>query len=410
MSQNPSLRSPEQAIGRWLPLGLVLATATQLRFGGIGPGDLLVGLTMIYGILTIRKIHPVSIYLLKFWAICLGSATLGMLVCMGQGRFLFTFLHDVVAWLLCVLVCFVVPGVLAEVGIGPILRRYVAWTGVGTTLLLFLGWLAPLGIGPIHPWYMIVRFVGWSENPNQLAIWLAPIPFLAFLVFPQSKGFFQKTLVVMAVLGSLIAGFLSSSDALVAGWFLGFVVASFLKLKKFISWRQPDAAAALRLWIVGCAAFFVFAWFSTQITEAFLGKWDGMFHRNGEGQDRLNRWGFAMEAIQSSPIVGFGPGSFSGPYFAFGHEEAHNTWLDWLLSTGLVGFLTLIVYQARLIRDLYLRGPVLISGAFSAYVGIMMFHYVFRHPLVWFFIIIATLVGYKEPEEGRVGFLKQATT
>ncbi len=81
---------------------------------------------------------------------------------------------------------------------------------------------------------------------------------------------------------------------------------------------------------------------------------------SGEAKSRLTIWPMAIKGAMERPIVGWGQESFNYLFYKYyeprmyNHEawfdRAHNVFLDWLVSAGLLGFLAyLILYGAALV-------------------------------------------------------------
>jgi len=114
-----------------------------------------------------------------------------------------------------------------------------------------------------------------------------------------------------------------------------------------------------------------------------------IYEEGGQGSERIDRWEFGVSVLESAPIVGFGPGSFSGRNGPYEGHEAHNTPIDWAASTGFVGLGLLIalvvVAVVRAARRRSYTDLIVLAGltVFSQ------FHYVLRQPLCWFLIFMA---------------------
>ena len=95
-----------------------------------------------------------------------------------------------------------------------------------------------------------------------------------------------------------------------------------------------------------------------------------------------------LEAIGHSPLVGWGPGAYSGTEHAFGGFEAHNTLVDWGTSTGGLGmilYLGLLFWCAlRVIRS----GSPWLLGALVAVLFDTLFGYSLRQPFFWLMLVL----------------------
>src|SRR5690606_20038575 len=103
---------------------------------------------------------------------------------------------------------------------------------------------------------------------------------------------------------------------------------------------------------------------------------------------RFTLWNNAWVIIKESPIIGFGPGAFSGLDGMGEGLEAHNSLIDWTISTGFIGaamLIALCLYAAWFCiraQNYALLFLLLSVGAFS------MAHNVVRQPIVWVYLVL----------------------
>ena len=104
----------------------------------------------------------------------------------------------------------------------------------------------------------------------------------------------------------------------------------------------------------------------------------------------------------ASPIFGLGPERLFGIEYPFVGSEAHNSLLDWLISSGIIGLTALLVLlifaSVRLLREkqwelLMALGALFIFGQA---------HHVLRHPLVWCIFTLALLAVSKKDKSIRL--------
>jgi O-antigen ligase len=194
--------------------------------------------------------------------------------------------------------------------------------------------------------------------------------------------------VALALAGITVVGIATLSDALVLawaatigllalGWWIGLVrTRRGLGRKAFASFGVP----LLLLAAVVTAG--------PSIAEFLDERAVSGYSEGGQGSDRLARWRFGMEAIEASPIVGLGPGSFSGPVAPFRGEEAHNSVIDWGMSTGLVGALAYLALLALIVRRCVAARDVLGLAGIVALFVFTTFHYAFRQPAFWMQLVL----------------------
>jgi len=113
------------------------------------------------------------------------------------------------------------------------------------------------------------------------------------------------------------------------------------------------------------------------------------FWQSGDLEIRRSLLVNGIKAWFESPIVGFGPGSYSGIDGAFQDMEAHSVLIDWGISTGLIGMIALIWLTVWLARCLWRTHHYALLGGLLALAVFGQFHHVLRHPLVWAFLVLA---------------------
>ena len=114
-------------------------------------------------------------------------------------------------------------------------------------------------------------------------------------------------------------------------------------------------------WVAGVAALLAlaltFAW--TRLPELRDGFGELLVVEGVEGNSRWDLWRGTVDSFARSPVVGSGLGSYrhvigldkpaTGTAVL---EQAHNDWLEWASTTGLVGILVLALFVAALVWPL----------------------------------------------------------
>lgn len=275
-------------------------------------------------------------------------------------------------------------------------------------------------------WYEGPRLQGLSINPNQIAfIAIAGLSFLATDEMLRRR-FDMMTLILS--FGCAIGGAFSESSAftfaLLAGSAIIFVHAIYVRFRyRAATGRKPPSFSeivpksfAIAL-VVSClhlgypliATHLKFPAVMTPAAQlqptqsqsscADSGRSEkaviasaqselcNILHSdNDQGGIRLRMWADALDLAKHSPIVGYGPGlHIRVPVIGSNAlQEAHNTILDILVVSGLIGLSGLFalmgwslyssVSNKRLYLFLILGSPMLVF---------MSFHYVGRQPLFW---------------------------
>ena len=380
--------------GTWLGIGVGLTAATQLRpIDGIpvGPGEAVLAIWVaasLAGLLTRGFIstNRGSAVLAGFWAAAFAILSVGWIVGLTLQRSQPGMARDVVALALSAAVfgvCFLLPDLGSRIRAA---QGAFLWTVVLPCLLfLALTAMGRLTLGPIRYWYFDVRFEGWAQNPNQLALAVLALPF--WCLFSISRVGNPGAYAVAAVLAILV-GLLSRSDALWLAWGVAFACFGAWQVVSLLRrGRVRRGRGILLLFVLPVVVIAILAALGRELLTVAGRGIVREYQENAQGSDRLRRWAHAVEVVRYSPAVGLGPGAFSGPSRPFQQEEAHNTLLDWASSTGFLGTLTLLALVGYVGAEVFRRRDgrsallLLALGIFAS------FHYVLRQPMFWLILL-----------------------
>ncbi len=398
------MRPATDRSGLMLGLGLGCSTATQFRGpGGIGPAEVLLGgwcLLAAVSLLRGRRLHLTfaATTFAAFWAIALTAIATGWLVGIATGVSANDSVRDLFAFLLSASVFGLL---LTREHAGDEARRaalvYSLVTVLGLGFLLLASLLRGGKLGPFDVWYFGLRFQGWATNPNQIALAVLPIPYLAFYLAPGRRRF-AKLFLALIALGAIGLGIITQSDALTVAWGLSLLVA----LTIGWVWRVTRpihgfwSSVSLKV-LIPASVLLAVVVNVPMFAHKVAAKTAERFSAAGQSEGRLERWRNGMISATTSPVVGLGPGPFSGPRNSFGHEEAHNTVVDWTASTGVVGFAGLLLLVATATIATVRRRSATLLGMLLALIFFMAFHYVMRQPAFWFVLLLPQLLPVERP-------------
>jgi hypothetical protein len=414
-----------------LALGLVLSTASQLRPTGlpVGPGELclVTWIALMLGgtrDLLRSKLTPALSRMLVFWALfatslCIGSMTAFAISDIHDPNL---FIHDSLAYPLLAAISLLAT---ADSSAGCRLQRsawlLVWFSNVFFAIQLAWGWNL-ISIPEMDPWYWD-RFRGLSENPNQLAIFCAISTFLSLHFAEHFPGVRRRLAALLCTILSVYVGRLTKSDTygliLVAGMLL------FLMLKLRTWLLMPGrkltfraAAAGLVLVaspIIGATALLFANLVEIETADLAKDMAKGTSEETSETANiRLDAWSRAIDRGIESGMLGLGPGPHIEipPTLVAARQdavepkyiehpqvngtpnfEAHNTFLDLFTQGGLIAVLSFGWLIATAFRLVY-RVPLDALTAMLCGITILcVFHLVIRHPLFWFAIAFAMVVG-----------------
>lgn len=396
-------RRPDAEVA-WFGIGVGLTTATQLRLSSfpVGPGEALLAAWAVWAWMRLppERLLPrtrLARALAAFGAVSLAAMLAGRWVAVARGYAPTDggALHDTLAFLFiaAVMVPFAAAPRLGERAPLAFLW-FVAMVVPPLAALAALG--DPLSPGPVevNAWQR-GRLRGWAANANQMALALVLIPFVLAAAARRDRRTWRRGMLGAVALLVPGLGWLTGSDALGVAWAGGAGVWILLVWLRAVrqapagSWARRVARGGVpALLLLGAAVCGPAA--ARAVRAHVAAEW--AFEGSGTQRAALLRHG--LEAWARSPVVGLGPGGHSGYRAPFQGEEAHNTLVDWGVSTGVVGAAALVVllafFAARVVRA---RDPLATAGL-AALLAYACFHYVMRQPVFW--LGLATVLALAE--------------
>lgn len=410
--------------------GLFFSIATHLRVltgGFFGPGEILLLVVALFGWVYGKPWQQLKNPIVLFWGLVVLTMSLGMLTGSLQGNWVirnalaYAFTGFVVVGLICLMRS------LSD----DLMRRTLALLALVAATCLWSGFVVYLiGDPALTQKFALndmgdVRYAGWSENPNQLALFFMPLPvWVAALwrdVFEPRLG--QMIGFVFLLLALMLMGLLVRSDGLFVVWVLEFLVLLVLRLRWDLKVSRMSLfgyAMAMVLCVLliktfahgevrksfQCAAQTLSQGLNPWKAQCYKGSFDdkeafrlGYSDPVEKTDIRADLWRNGMKAWLEAPVFGHGPGAYSwysnpdlqkraeaeGKF----REEAHNIPIDLLAQGGPLlalawcGLLFYLLVGAWRIHDSYSFSVVLMIGAFT------MFHYHIRQPYLWFVLIVS---------------------
>ena len=411
-----------------LSLGLLLATASQLRLGDlpIGPGEacLVLWLLLVPGRLG-PSLTPALSRMLIFWTLFLFAQSLGFLtgLFVGEPYDLRLLLHDAMAYpLLMAVGCLSV----AAPDASDRLRR-VAWllTAFGAASLAFqlaIGWKL-LDAPMIQPWFW-ERFRGWSANPNQLALLCVVHGALALHLADTATRLGGRVIAACCMILSLYVGRMTGSDTFTLVMVVSGPVFVAVKLRAWLlrpgrrltihSEFAGIIVLGLPLMLVSLVPAAVTAVADAESVTKDLAKNGGRELRQ-ESDLRFSLWTQAMQLGVTTSFLGLGPGphleiptsilaarnktkdqpeNLDHPQVSTAPNfEAHNSYLDVLTQGGVIAVLSLLWI---LIVSAWLAYRARLAGLVTLICGLGVFcmtGLIIRHPIFWFAVALCLVAG-----------------
>jgi hypothetical protein len=391
-----------------LAFGLLLSTATQLRFGEtpFGPGEICLALWL--GLFLCRQVsRPAPAWnaalarVVAFWLVLIVAESIGAMVGFATELFFDTthMIHDIIAYFfLFAIACAMAIELESEHR-----RRRVTWLvvlfGAGSLGLQVghaLG-MIPLPL-PVEPWFYD-RLKGWSLDANQLGLVAALLTVISLHLADTATARVRMIVAAACAVLALAVGVLTKSDSFTVGVLAAGVV--FLGIKS-LQWlatfeRGPTFRAALvSLALLGLPVLAVGAIpLGPAVADRLEAKSEAVYNEDSQGDLRFHLWAEAIEKGMGSGMLGLGPGPHltkkswkRSPPAKF---ESHNTPLELFVQGGLLALLAIAwLYASLLLATTRARLPAL-AALSCAFVVFSMFHFIIRHPIFWFGVVLCLL-------------------
>ena len=415
-----------------LALGLILSTTSQLRVEGaaVGPGEICLA---IWSFLMLTgeigrigpPITPVLGRLLTFWmlfacAMCLGTMT-GYAI--GDIHDPVWFAHDVFAYsLMAVLSCLWA----VEPGAGTRVRR-IAWL-IAICGAISLVIQACQGFGLIEfpgfdPWEWD-RLRGLSDNSNQLALSCAVIGLLSLHLAETSTELRKKAAAIACMIAAIVVGRLTKSDAFLLVILAAGPIYVPLKFRTWLTSSQRTmnlrSATAWIIVLMLPAVLAVAVPFAQDLVIAAETMTKEMTRGGGkkdtEDSTRLRFyiWKSAIGRGIESGMLGLGPGphleippslvekshdepkSVARPQKGLAPNfEAHNTVLDLFMQGGIPLLVSFGWIVGSALTRSYGNHLDAITTMLCGLIIFSMFHFIFRHPIIWFAIVYSLVLVFE---------------
>lgn len=422
-SQSPRSSRQRLALDVLLGCGILLTTASQFRAAGfpLAPGELLfviwIAAQSLRALGSQLEINDSFRILVLFWSVFFTGLSIGYVVTLAtndpyEPAWL---IHDVIAYLSASLFsCFSVAGPDEQRSLLYTSRAFVA-SGMIALLALALAGAELISLPVIDTWYWD-RFRGWSAIPNQLALLCLALGFLALDV---AGGIERSAIKISAAASSLLpfgVGWATKSDAFRIALLASGVCFCILSARQNPSFRSIAAlfrtpktlsflTASLALLAVSLPSSF------RSMEEAVSGLSRGSEENlTSNVNERGEIWRAGLDRAINAAMLGLGP----GPHLQIPDEivqgrqdstyqpanidhpevgeapnfEAHNTFIDVLVQSGVVGLCAYIsIIGLALFRSFRASRPALLSGLLALTI-FGSFHYSLRHPTLWLMIAL----------------------
>lgn len=377
-----------------LILGLVLAPMTELRIWKVGPSELLL---MLWSTKYIRGFFEGGLkhYLIRFWLLFYLTITAGMLYCLIFYPRESSGVDGLFTWFFMLYISLGVYAGMKKHSLSSILQileTVVILSAIWYFLLLMYSQRVSTHFLGARLWYARVRYTGGGSNPHQMAILSLGLMFVSFYFLCRVKLSLPKKTLHAACMGAhLYYLFLTRSTtawmAMAATYAVGFVLLVLL-LQRGVRDRQVTVIllSAFSLLLV-MVAF-------TQLYEKFY-NWVA---KDPNGLHRFQLFAYVLDPLSKNFLFGLGDGTHSNN----GISEFHNTYLEIIGMSGLIGVIIFVLFTYRLIKNLW-HDPFLLLLPLAYYVyGFAGFG--LRRLPYWVLTVMMIAISEKIPKTEGLGF------
>ncbi|UVK44020.1 polymerase [Mesorhizobium sp. AR07] len=399
-----------------LACGVAMSYAVRLTIPGlpVGYSELCLTLWILLSIGRVLaggrlEVTPALAQLARFWLLLTLALSVGAIT--GYLTTVLVFdplIHDTIAYLLLV---FITCLTAAEPDAGRHLRRtawwIIAFANAGFVVQLGLGW------GWIHqsgvdPWYWD-RFSGWSDNPNQLALYCALFGPLALHLATTTSNPWGRYFGLCSLVLTFFVGRLTKSDTYLYTTILTCLILLGLRVRAWLTAAGGKVSLSRQLALLFTVGFLPLAISMTPYAlsevasaEDFaksLTKDKGGQATAETAELRLYLWDEALDKGERSGSLGLGPGPHLdrppvvNQQFLPRPFEAHSTILDLYTQGGLISVLALVWMLASAALCAWRAKQ---DALLALVVSIAVFsvpHLIIRHPIVWFSLTICLVAG-----------------
>lgn len=241
------------------------------------------------------------------------------------------------------------------------------------------------------------RYVGFSDNPNQLGVLLCAYPVLALAALRRRSSRATRTLVLLGLLAAVLLAVLVRSNTVFAAYFLAAAVWAVLRFNLWdapahTGYRMGRLLVTLLFSAVALTGFLFYAQESIDKTES------------ADANGRFPLWLNAMDGILQSVFLGVGPGGQSGPQAPFQGDEAHNFLLDITLQGGLLSLLAYLLLVFCLFRHVLKQRSLLAACVLLAVLTQQVSHYTARQPIAWLYLLFPLVLAAPRGRPARPDF------
>lgn len=219
------------------------------------------------------------------------------------------------------------------------------------------------------------RFSALSLNPNQLAMFLLPVPFFSLALWKLGER--KLVIVILEIFSIVLVNVLVFGKSLFMAWIVGAMIIIFLGIPPKQRWCLKKHHVLLIA--ISLPIFFLIV--LPVALRFYVGDAPGSIE--GQGDVRLILWIHGLAAWVDAPLFGHGPGHYSGLDAPYEGMESHNLIIDWLSAYGLMGLLVLLAFVYWAFRVAFANSIWIAFALLTVLAAQSLFHFYARQPIFW---------------------------
>lgn len=378
---NHNLPAPREKIRIWdvlLLIGLALSPMTGLRIWKIGPAELLV---FIWGFrYALRRTIKMEI-LARFFIGFLGAMAFGTLC----GLIAAPEEVNLEGWPTWIYLMFVSLAMYQGLESNDLQYNERLLSGFATLAVLWqiiLFALAKTGVQFVFgaPLWFSNRYSGGGTNPHQVAVMLCGLIFVFLREVLKRRRVLWNLLLAAASINILLAT--KSSTGVLA-----VVFGAIFEAMVFINRGTKNEHRRIILILLELLVGAVLLLLTYRIIYRLAYEW---IASDSNGLGRLEIFSGIGQTFRTSPLFGLGPG-IHAKTAAGGLVEYHNTYLEVLAASGIVGMGVLVLFTIRLFARL--TGDITLIPIVVAMYAYGLSGFSMRRLVYWGLIILVLVLG-----------------
>lgn len=249
-----------------------------------------------------------------------------------------------------------------------------------------------------HIWFY--SFLKIKIDKNFVGAILAIQGEFAFIKFLKSEKKKTKLLSIFSYLFIFIGIFYTASRASILVYILDTLITVFFSLKEKINTKKGMIKLIVCVFIIPIICLAIFNYLSIKMVnsnQTIQWYWNRYFV-NGFGDEsvtgRWTWWDNALELFKERPIFGYGIGNVnvSGNTSAV----AHNTYIDFLVDQGIIGFCGFLIILTRSFSGVLKKKKQIYYGIITILLLNIMILSATRSTYMWYYLILIYCIGNQE--------------